>query len=133
MDTKHPLKPLIFQLRQAPQFQAMNAVTDEGVFMSNEARYGVKSRANVGFGLWQLAYGSLNTLNETNVDTYMAVGRALKSDEGHPYNIIYDTLVVGPSNLAAAEALVDRQFDTTNNISNKYYKRFNVVVSPYLT
>ena len=132
MDTKHPLKPLIWQTRQPYNFTSMVKPTDTNVFMRKEYLYGVDARAVAGYGLWQMAYGSLNTLNSTNVDTYMQAGFALKSDEGHPLNIRYDTLVFGPSRWAAARALVEQQ-KLASGADNPYYKAFTLVMSPYLT
>lgn len=58
MDTKKPIKPLIFQQRKKPEFLAKDQLTDDNVFMQKKFVYGMDSRDNAGFGLWQLAYGS---------------------------------------------------------------------------
>lgn len=58
LDTSKPVKPLIFQERKKPEFVAMDNPTDQNVFMKKEFLYGVDSRDNAGYGLWQLAYGS---------------------------------------------------------------------------
>ncbi|WP_027364017.1 Mu-like prophage major head subunit gpT family protein [Desulfotruncus alcoholivorax] len=58
MDTSKPVKPLIFQRRKNPEFTSMDKPNDENVFMRKEFLYGVDSRDNAGYGLWQLAYGS---------------------------------------------------------------------------
>lgn len=58
LDTKKPIRPLIFQRRKAPEFVARDQLTDENVFMRKTFLYGVDSRDNAGYGLWQLAYGS---------------------------------------------------------------------------
>lgn len=58
MDTTKPVKPLIFQRRKKPEFTALDKATDENVFMRKEYLYGVDSRDNAGYGLWQLVYGS---------------------------------------------------------------------------
>jgi phage major head subunit gpT-like protein len=52
------IKPLIFQRRKAPEFQALTQPNDENVFMRKEFLYGTDSRDNAGYGLAQLAYGS---------------------------------------------------------------------------
>lgn len=132
MDTKHPLKPLVFQKRKDYNFVGMTRPMDDVVFRRNVYQYGIDAEVNVGFGLWQMAYGSLNSLNETNVDTYMKVGFGLKSDEGHPLNIRYDTLVIGPSRWAEANDLVNRKV-LANGESNRYFQAFDIVMSPYLT
>jgi len=50
LDTRRPLKPLIYQERKKAQFVAMDKETDANVFMKNEYLYGVDCRCNVGFG-----------------------------------------------------------------------------------
>ena len=72
LDTTRSLKPLIFQERRRYQLQRMDRVDDEHLFSRNEYRYGVDGRCNVGFGLWQLAYGSKQTLNATNYTSAMS-------------------------------------------------------------
>lgn len=59
--TKRRIKPLIFQQRQAPKLVCKSSDKDDNVFFKDEIIYGVKARYNVGFGLWQLAYGSTGT------------------------------------------------------------------------
>lgn len=61
LDISKPVKPLIFQQRKKPQFVSMTKETDESVFNNKKYKYGVDSRDNAGFGLWQLAYGSDGT------------------------------------------------------------------------
>ncbi|MGC5328891.1 Mu-like prophage major head subunit gpT family protein [Brevibacillus sp. SYSU BS000544] len=58
LDTSKPVKPIIFQERKKPNFDALDQPTDENVFMKKQYIYGVDSRDNAGYGLWQLAYGS---------------------------------------------------------------------------
>lgn len=58
MDTTKPVKPLVFQRRKPPEFVALDNPNDQNVFMKREFIYGVDSRDNAGYGLWQLAYGS---------------------------------------------------------------------------
>ncbi len=62
LDTSKPIKPLIFQQRQVPEFVSQDQPDDESVFMHRKFRYGVSCRDNAGYGLWQLAYGSIGTI-----------------------------------------------------------------------
>lgn len=55
--TKRAIKPIIFQSRIPIEFSALEGNSENG-FMRNKYVYGVRARYNVGFGLWQLAYGS---------------------------------------------------------------------------
>lgn len=131
-DTKKPLKPFIYQKRLPYNFVSMTRLTDENVFWRDEFVYGVDGYGAAGYGFWQLAYGSLNTLNGTNVDSYMAAGMALTDDEDHPLGVMYDTLVVGPSNWAAARNLVNKEYLASGE-SNPHYGMFKIVVTPFLT
>jgi len=58
LDVSKPIKPLIFQQRKAPNFVQLTSETDENVFMRKTFLYGVDTRDNAGYALWQLAYGS---------------------------------------------------------------------------
>lgn len=62
LDTKKPVKPFIFQRRKSPVFVTKDTPDDEGVFMKKEFLFGVDSRDNAGYGLWQLAYASDGTV-----------------------------------------------------------------------
>lgn len=62
--TSKPIKPLIFQEREAPKFVSLTSDTDENVFNRKEYIYGVDSRGNAGYGFWQMAYGSNGTVAE---------------------------------------------------------------------
>lgn len=58
LDTKKPLKPLIFQERKKVKFVSRVNENDDNVFMKNEYIYGADGRYNAGYGFWQFAYGS---------------------------------------------------------------------------
>lgn len=62
LDVSKPIKPLIYQARRAPQFVAKDQPENDAVFMKKEFMYGVDCRDNVGYGLWQMAYGSTGTV-----------------------------------------------------------------------
>lgn len=59
--TSRYVKPFVFQEREKAKLVCKNRETDDNVFFDDEIIYGVKARYNVGFGLWQLAYGSTGT------------------------------------------------------------------------
>ncbi len=63
LDTKRPIKSVILQQRSdvPVEFSALdNASSSESAFMRDRFYYGVRARYNVGYGLWQCAYGSIN-------------------------------------------------------------------------
>ncbi len=131
LDTSKPVKPLVFQKRQDYKFIAMDNPEDERVFMNKEFRYGVDARVNVGCGLWQLAYGSLNTLNAANYTAARAAMLAMKDDAGLPLGVKPDTLVVGPSLEMTARTLVMAPFEA-GGATNILQGTAKVVVSPFL-
>ena len=54
--TKRIVKPVIFQNRIPVEFDALEGNSENG-FMRDQYVYGVRARYNVGYGLWQMAYG----------------------------------------------------------------------------
>jgi phage major head subunit gpT-like protein len=62
-DLSRPVKPIILQKRKDFTFVAKDKETDDNVFDQNEFVYGSDARANVGFGFWQYAYASKDTLS----------------------------------------------------------------------
>lgn len=59
--TKRFLKPLIYQKRKETKLVAKTRPEDDNVFMRDEYVWGVDGRSNVGYGFWQMAYGSDGT------------------------------------------------------------------------
>jgi len=56
--TNRPLKPFIYQEREAPKFVSMTGDETETVFLRKTYLFGAEARAAGGYGLWQLSYGS---------------------------------------------------------------------------
>lgn len=57
-DLSKPIKPFIFQEREAIHpVQQINPEAED-VFKRGKFKYGTEARYNVGYGLWQLGYGS---------------------------------------------------------------------------
>lgn len=131
LQTNRPLKPLIFQPRRDYALKSMTKEDHANVFLRDEYLYGVDARGNVGFGFWQQAFGSKDTLNQANFDANTAAMMAFKSDEGRPLGIKPDLLVVGASNRAAANAVVLAE-KLANGASNTNYKAVDVLVVPWL-
>lgn len=132
LDCSRALKPLIFQERTKPELESMTATNDEGVFVRDEYRYGVRYRCNAGFGFWQLAYKSKAELNDVNFNAAYTAMMQVKADGGRPMGIKPTHLVVPPSLRASAIALIEAQL-TTGGASNPNYKAVEVIVSPWLS
>ncbi|MBC8141543.1 MAG: Mu-like prophage major head subunit gpT family protein [Armatimonadetes bacterium] len=61
LDCSRSVKPFFVQQRIAPEFSALDGETgepSETAFLRDELWYGVRSRDNAGYGLWQMAYKS---------------------------------------------------------------------------
>lgn len=132
LDTRRPIKPLIWQKRADYNFVTFNKPTDEHVFMRKEFLYGVDGRMVAGYGPWQFAYGSLNALDSTNVEAYMQTMMATESDEGGKIGVVPNLLVCGPSRWAAARDLFKTQF-LASGATNPNYQLVEVLVTPHLT
>ncbi len=61
LDTKRPIRGLILQQRSdvPVEFAAMESRNSDSGFMRDRYHYGVRARYNVGYGLWQTAYGGI--------------------------------------------------------------------------
>lgn len=58
LQTDGVLRPLIWQLRKEPDFQAITSPEAETVFNTNNYLFGSYGRGNSGYGFWQQAFGS---------------------------------------------------------------------------
>jgi len=132
LDLSRPIKPIIFQRRKNPEFVAQDRPTDENVFMRKKFRYGVDDRKNVGFGLWQVAYGSRDTLDATNYAAARAAMMAYtKGDEVTKLGIKPTHLVYGPTNESAARILLVNERNAAG-ASNPWYKTVEPVLVTWM-
>ena len=132
LDVSRVIKPLILQVRRDfGEIVAKDRVTDDNVFDRNEYVYGVDARMNVGYGFWQFAWGSKQTLSET---TY-ALGRSslmgMKGDYGRPLGIMPKLLVVPPSLEGVARSIVASQLKSGGE-TNPWAGTAEVLVVPWL-
>lgn len=131
LDTSRPLKPLIFQKRQDYKLTSMIDENDEGVWMRKEYRYGVDARVNAGYGFWQMAYGSKQTLDAAAFNAAVVAMMSQKSDEGRPLGIKPTLLVVSPANRAAAMAIIEAE-TLASGASNTNFKAVELYVCEWL-
>ena len=131
LDTRRPLKPIIYQERKKPNFVSLADEKDQNVFMRKEYIYGVDCRCNVGYGFWQMAFGSKAALTAANFEAaYDAMG-AFKDDHGSPLGVKATLLVVGTSNASAARKIVEAQLIAGGD-SNINFKRVELLEVPWL-
>src|SRR5699024_4226024 len=109
MDLSCVLKPIIFQKRREYAFRSMTDLNDDKVFMTDEFKFGVDARVNAGFGFWQQAFASNQTLTKTAFDSAWAAMSQFKGDKGARLGIKPTHLVVGSSNRAAALEAIKTQ------------------------
>ncbi|MEN6375332.1 MAG: Mu-like prophage major head subunit gpT family protein [Smithella sp.] len=131
LDLSRAIKPIVLQIRRPPRFVSLDKETDQNAFMRNEYLYGVDDRKNVGFALWQLAYGSKAALTEAN---YVAAGDAMiafTNDEGVPLGIKPTHLIVGGTNRAAGKAIIEKAYKAGGE-SNEWFQDTKLVVCPWL-
>ncbi|ADU63407.1 MAG: Mu-like prophage major head subunit gpT family protein [Pseudodesulfovibrio sp.] len=131
LDTSRVIKPLIFQKRKDYTFVSLDKETDANVFNRREYLYGVDARCNVGYGLWQMAFGSKAALDATNYGAARAAMMGMKGDNGRPLGIRPTTLVVPPTLEKAALEVVkaERNADGATNV---YRDSAEVLVTPWL-
>lgn len=130
LDTSRAVKPLIFQERRKPAFISMTKVDDEHVFTSNEYRYGVDCRRNVGFSFWQLAYCSKAALDADSLWAAISAMRGFEADGGQKLGVKPTVLVVPTSLEKTATRLLERELDASS--SNELKGRLKLVVADYL-
>lgn len=132
MDVSRPLKPLIFQERKKfDRLVRMDKEDDTNVFMRKEFLYGLDGRCQVGFGFWQQAWGSKQTLDAAHYATARAAIGGMKGDYGRPLGLNPRLLVVPPSLEGAARKIVGNQL-TTGGETNEWYGTAEVLVVPWL-
>jgi phage major head subunit gpT-like protein len=131
LDTRRALKPLIYQERKKASFVAKDDPSDDRAFMRNEYVYGVDSRGNVGFGFWQMAFGSRADLTEANLQAAYTAMTTLKGDEDRPLGILPNLLVVHPSLKFTADELLKAQIKT-GGASNIMQGLVEAMASPWL-
>jgi phage major head subunit gpT-like protein len=132
IDDSRSLKPLIFQERKKfTNLVRMDKEDDEGVFTKKEFRYGLDGRCAVGFGFWQTAWGSKQTLNAASYEVGRVALSSMKGDYARPLAVKPRLLIVPPTLEGAALEIVGNPL-TTNGGTNKWFKTAEVLVVPWL-
>lgn len=131
LDTTRVMKPVILQKRKNYNFVSMDKETDENVFMRKEYIYGVDARLNAGYGLWQLAYASKETLDKSSFNDAFASMQNTTGDRGKKLGIKPKLLVVPPSLRGAALELIEAERGA-NGATNINRNAVDVLVTPWL-
>lgn len=130
LDTTRSLKPLIYQERRAFDLVALDNPTDPNVFFRGEYIYGVDGRFAAGFGFWQMAFSSKQTLDGTAYAAARSAMMSYKSDEGRPLGIRPNLLVVPPSLEGKARQLLNAE--QISGTDNEWKGTAELLVAPFL-
>lgn len=131
LDTSRAIKPMLYQERIPYKLTQLTDDKDDNVFWNDEFVYGVWARSSAGFGLWQLAYGSRQTLDATS---YAAAREALmnmKGDAGRPLGIKPTRLVVPPSLEGAGRKILNSELGSGGE-TNQWKGTATLLVTPWL-
>ena len=131
IDNSRAVRPIIWQTRIDYDFKSLTQDEDVNVFMRDEYLYGVRARVNAGFGLWQLAFGSKDTLDATNYEAARAAMAGLKGENGKPLGVRGTHLVVGQSLEGAGRRILVNQLDGSGG-SNEWAGTAELIVTPFL-
>lgn len=129
--TKRALKPLIFQDRKRPEFVAKDKATDDNVFLNKEFLYGTEARRNVGFGFWQMAWGSRQPLTTASYAAARGAIMSFKGDFGTPLGLVPDLLLVPATYEGTANKIVKNAL-AAGGETNEWAGTAEVMVSPWL-
>lgn len=136
LDTTRAIKPFIFQRRTMPQLIRQDRPDDEHYFMRKKFRYGVDYRGAVGYGLWQLAYGSKDNLNSTNYALARTTMMQYSNEEGTPLGIRPSLLVVPPALESPAKEILQAELlgiTGEGSKTNVWKGTAELLVVPWLT
>lgn len=131
LDGSRAIKPIVYQDRLKAKLTSLDQDNDQNVFFRDEYVYGVRARANAGFGLWQLAWGSRQVLDNTTYAAARSAMMSLRGDNGRLLGITPTLLVVGPALEQAARELIISQ-TRANGESNPWRDSVELIVTPWL-
>lgn len=132
LDTSRVVKPLIKQVRRDfGELVAKDKPTDDNVFDRNEYVYGVDARMNFGFGFWQMAWGSKQTLDVARYETARTAMQNFRSDHGRPLGITPNLLVVPPALEGAGRRILNSEL-VSGGETNPWKGTAELLVVPWL-
>lgn len=131
LDCGQAIKPMVFQERVPYTMTRLDREDDDNVFFRDEVLYGIRARCNAGYGLWQLAYASKQTLDSANYALARKAMQEMKADNGRPLNIQPTHLIVPPALEEAGLQLLNAATGASG-ASNVWHGTAKLVVSPHL-
>ncbi|WP_306043658.1 Mu-like prophage major head subunit gpT family protein [Mameliella sp. MMSF_3455] len=131
LDTSRALKPLILQIGKEFKFVSKDREQDDNVFDNAEFVYGADGYMNAGFGFWQMAWGSKQTLNAANYATARAALSGMKGDYGRPLGLMPNLLVVPPQLESAGRKILNSEY-ASGGETNEWKGTAELLVVPWL-
>ncbi len=132
MDVSRPLKPLIFQSRKSfDRLVRKDREEDDNVFDKKQFVYGLDGRCSVGFGFWQMAYGSKQTLDAAAYSAARTAIATMKGDGGRPLGLKPNLLVVPPTLEGVAMKLLNSEYGAGGE-TNEWKGTAELLVAPWL-
>ncbi|MEM8593063.1 MAG: Mu-like prophage major head subunit gpT family protein [Pseudomonadota bacterium] len=131
LETSRAVRPIVWRESEAYTFTQKTAETDDNVFKNSEYLFGLRARVNAGFGLWQLGFGSHETLNAANYFVACSVIMEFFRDHGRILGIKATTLVVPPSLEDAAIHLLNTE-TVEGGGSNPWKATADLIVTPFV-
>lgn len=138
LDTTKAIRPLIFQERIPYDLTPLTNPNDPNVFWKDEYIYGVRGRANAGFGLWQLAAASKAALTPDNYAYVRSEMSALVGESFKPLGITPNVMVVPPSlekearTVLFSDTIAVTEGESVVAVSNPWKGTADLIVSPWL-
>lgn len=131
LDTTKIVKPMIWQLRKAPEFTSKQSLDDDNVFFDRQLLFGVDCRGAAGYGLWQVAQRNEGDLTTAKIETGIATMAALKNDENHFLRVRPNILMVPEYHRFTAQRIIERIYNDAAFAPN-VLKGLTLVINPYL-
>ncbi|ECF2921342.1 hypothetical protein E2G76_13435 [Salmonella enterica subsp. enterica serovar Manhattan] len=131
LNTDRAIKPFIWQVRSPYEIKTVSDDDERSVFMREEYLYGIRARANMGYGFWQQAVRADVELTSHSFEKAYALMVSQKDDNNRPLRIKPNILLVGESNRVNAFRAVQAD-KFSNGEPNPNYNLVEVVVSPFL-
>ncbi|MDK3072764.1 Mu-like prophage major head subunit gpT family protein [Sedimentitalea sp. JM2-8] len=131
IDSSRSLKPIILQKRKDFEFVAKDDLRDDNVFTNKEFVYGADARFNAGYGFWQFAWGSKQTLDAAHYATARSALSGMKGDHGRPLGIMPNLLVVPPALESAGRKILNSEFGAGGE-TNEWKGTAELLVVPWL-
>lgn len=129
--TKRAASPIYLQERMKAEFDSITSVQNGNVFDLDVYSFGGRWRGEAAYGFWQCAFGSKAALDAANFNAAYTAMMKFTGDGGRKLGIVPDTLVTGPDNMAAAEALLKAQQNAAGS-SNTNYNKVQLIVTPWM-